>query len=335
MIVEGSSNAVENLRNLSGFPESRHSAQSRLRKNAASILKFSALFSAIQNPPIRRRAIALPEFSTIHANHYHYHKKERPVFQMEPATEQTAENAPPPVPRCRGKIMKPCDDCRADFFGLGTTRFCAECRYKPGNRKPAGRKRYVPTPEIDRVIRDEFAPHTRDGRTKRLAAQLGWSVDAVQKRATELGLTVRPRVAWGEKDTALLEKWAGQRSPAWIAENLRKRGFPGRTRSAVVQKINKLGHLSAVKEGYSGNELMVCFGVTEPTVSAWIRKGMLKARASEHLRGRRHPWVIEEEAIVDFILKNPTAFRLRDVDQTWFLDLIDAYMCRKAVPGKT
>lgn len=251
--------------------------------------------------------------------------REKESISLEEAGNDLAAEISP-IPRCRGRIVKPCADCGDDFTGLGTTKHCPVCRYKPGNRKPCSRPKYVATPAIDAVIREQFNPHARDGSTKRIADQFGWSVDAVQKRAKALGLLMTPRVSWGEKDTAFVEKWAGLRSPLWIAEQLRAQGYAGRTRSAVAQKIHKLGLSAAVKEGYSGNELMVCFGVTEPTIGGWIRRGWLKATQAVQAHGRRHPWVITEEAIVAFIFEHPTAYRIRDVDQTWFLDLLGTHM---------
>lgn len=56
----------------------------------------------------------------------------------------------------------------------------------------AGRARkYVPSPEIDEVIRREYSDKSVAGYAKRAAARTGWSLDAIHKRAKFMGLTGR------------------------------------------------------------------------------------------------------------------------------------------------
>jgi hypothetical protein len=228
------------------------------------------------------------------------------------------------------RFVKPCEDCRTGFLGRAETRFCRDCRFKVGNRPTSPRQKYPVTEETDAYIRAHYVPHTRNGLVARIARHLKWSEDAVYKRAAALGLTQGRPEPWTPEEVAFVEQHAGKRLPSWIEAQMKSKarrrvaGFiVTRSASSITQKINKLGLTRAVKNGtYSATELGQAFGRSGKVVELWISRGWLRATRSEQGHGPHTPWSISEEAVVEFILAHPRAFILREIDQTWFLDLL-------------
>ncbi|HEX8851248.1 MAG TPA: hypothetical protein VF761_17110 [Gemmatimonadaceae bacterium] len=219
-------------------------------------------------------------------------------------------------------LLKNCADCGTPVLLVKRGRFCKLCRFKPGNRKPVNRRRYIITPAIEQKIRDEFVPN-ETGCAERLAKELGWHVEYLRGRARALGLT-RPASPWTAIECKVLDEYAGKRSAKWIAEQINStvKGA-NRSPSQVEEKMRRMGLEVAVKSGdYNAAQLAQCFGVAGHTVETWIAKEWLKAERSEIANGMRFPWVIHEADVVRFIFTHPRAFVLRKVDQTWFLDIM-------------
>lgn len=205
-----------------------------------------------------------------------------------------------------------CDACPAPADKGRFARFCGQCR-RQRMRKPA---KYVWTPERDALLRARY-----DGRRfcgNKTAAALGWPKWVITKRAQELGLCrpVENRRPWTPQEERFLEDHAGTRLAAWIARQL------GRTTTSVVMKVKHERLRLRIREGYTMRDLEMCFGVDHHAIERWLREGRLRGRRRYENGAARDAWVFRDEDLRAFVYNHPTAFDLRRVDQTWFLDLV-------------
>ncbi len=215
--------------------------------------------------------------------------------------------------RCSDDVTtsRTCRDCPTDLSSRPHARYCDDHRALH-RRKPV---KYVFTPERDAVIREYWLRAERN-RSTILAAKWGMPKWAVAHRAVALGLT-RPlpnRTDWTPAEEATLLRYAGLRSPKWIARKL------GRTEASVVTKAKRHALRLGRREGYTCRDLAEAFGVDAHKVMRWADEGKL-AVARRGYAGR-DPWAVTDAAVLAFVLAHPTAFELRRVNQPWFMDLI-------------
>ena len=181
-------------------------------------------------------------------------------------------------------------------------------------------KIYFWTPEKDAILRERY--DSRPGVPLSIARSFGWPAWAIKRRAAVLGLcrppTTPPR-PWTAAEVAYLEEHAGTRVVASMARRL------GRPISATVLKLRRLGLSRLIREDYTLRSLAECFGVDHHAVDRWIRLGLLVGdfrhggAAPAYDRDARR---FTDANVLAFVKANPTAFELRRVDQTWFLDLM-------------
>lgn len=194
------------------------------------------------------------------------------------------------------------------------------------------RKKWVPTPQIDAVIRAAYQKSA--GKTpiiRQTAKRIGWPRWAVSKRAGELGLSTRyqPERVWSSEELAILEKHSFK-SPLAIQQRLQKAGFGRRTETSIVLKRKRLSLTGPnLVDGYSPTMLAKLLGIDGHTVQRWIASGRLKAQKREGFGlaggvGEYHwlPW----KRVRAFIVENPTMIDLRKVDALWFIDLLGGRM---------
>lgn len=224
------------------------------------------------------------------------------------------------------KTERPCGDCRRPFVGGPYAKTGPCCRWKHRGRKP---KKYVWTPERDQALRERYDSKTR-GAIAALAAAIGWPDWTIKKRAGQLGLTQpADRKDWTHEEVTFLWNHAGTRHSHWIAKQL------GRSEASVVMKLKHMQISRRVKDGYTLNELELCFGTDHHVIERWVREGKLvsapRGRAPDDAppairrRGTERPrdaWAVSDADVLRFITEHPTAFRLDKVDQFWFMDLI-------------
>lgn len=175
---------------------------------------------------------------------------------------------------------------------------------------------YVWTPEKDAFLRAKYDSLVR-GRAAQIGALWGWPHWVIKKRAQGLGIA-RPtwndtRRSWTAEEDAALEQYAGKRYPLWIARHLH------RSLTSIVVRMKRL-RLSRCPEGLNQTAVAEAFGCSRDTVERWLLKGWLGASRAPAGNGERYG--ITETDLLAFIRAYPTAFELRNVDQTWFLDLV-------------
>jgi len=217
-------------------------------------------------------------------------------------------------------------ECEATVAGP-QAKYCVE----HGCLRRRKRRKYIPTPEIDRVIREAYQKLRKFGNRRAIpnaAKRIGWPKWAVSRRALHLGLARTKELPWSEKEIAILEEY-GWMSPERIALKLKEAGFP-RTATAVSQKIKRLLILSN-GDWYSANQLAEAFGADIHKITRWIRSGELKAdrRGTARTNGQGgDTYVITRAAVKAFALRCPNEYDLARVEKFWFLDLItDGKIC--------
>jgi len=204
-------------------------------------------------------------------------------------------------------------DCGRTFTAGPHARWGPCCRWK--HRWGGKPKKYVWTPERDQVLRERYDSRTR-GAIAKLAATIGWPAWAIKKRAAGLGLTrAVDRKNWTPDEVTFLWNHAGTRNTRWIAKQL------GRSETSVVMKFKRMRISRRVRNGYTLDELELCFGTDHHVIERWVRDGKLGAgrRGTE----RAHDaWAVSDAEVLKFISEHPMEFRLDKVDQFWFMDLI-------------
>jgi len=220
------------------------------------------------------------------------------------------------------KREKPCQDCGKPFVGGPPARYGPCCRWKHRGRV----KKYSWTPERDQLLRDRYDSRIRN-RAGEIAVELGWPGWAVKRRAQELGLSVSwpaDRRDWTQEEEGFLLEHAGSRHVNWMAKKLK------RSLTSVVVKLKRMQISRRWREGYTLQELQLCFGTDHHVIDRWIREGKLVGRRRGTERngtggrdgGPADAWVFTDEDLVTFIRNHPMAFELRKVDQLWFMDLL-------------
>lgn len=212
--------------------------------------------------------------------------------------------------------MRPCLDCQ-NPVELKHARYCDGCRWAH-RRKPA---KYVWTAEKDAYLREKYVA-TKRGRKRAISKALGWPEYAIQRRASELGLSKpwpKDRRAWTREEIAFLHEHAGARHVNWIRLKL-KRGL-----SAVIVKMKRLGLSRRLTEGYTMRGLEEAFGADHREISRWIARGWLKAsRLPEEGEPdiTRRTMHVTHGAVRRFVREHWDEIDIRKVDQTWLGDVI-------------
>ena len=196
--------------------------------------------------------------------------------------------------------------------------------------RPKERK-YVPSVEIDCVVRDAYTRQRRGDRSalKQAAGRLGWPRWAVVRRGAELGLARTKEKPWSPQEEEVLFAcghlpWSG------VQRRLTQAGYQ-RSCAAIAVKMTRL-RVKSNLGGYSAHSLAKAFGVDVHKVLYWIKHGLLAAerRGTERTQFQGgDTWWICDKAVKQFILRAPEEVDLCRVEKFWFLDLLtDGKICR-------
>ena len=133
--------------------------------------------------------------------------------------------------------------------------------------------------------------------------------------------------AWTEEENELLSANVHLSLEA-LAKKLVRSGHPHRSESAISTQRHRLGaivHLST--EAYSATGLSGLLGCSTTQISAWIRRGWLKATPRSEAIDRNHGgigdrWMIAPLAVKNLITTYPHYIDITAVDKHWFIDLL-------------
>jgi hypothetical protein len=191
--------------------------------------------------------------------------------------------------------------------------------------KAQGRRKYIFTDQIDRLIRESY--HDRREEKTRfnirlLAKKVGMPHWALKKRARELGLAQSKELLWSEAELAILSRYAWM-SDERIRLKLKAAGY-ARTVTGIHLKLKRM-RFKHDGSFYSASGLAQALGIDSHAVTRWIKSGHLKAKFRGTARTEQQNgdiYLIHEKDVRRFIVEHPTDIDLRRVDQIWFLDLI-------------
>jgi hypothetical protein len=186
------------------------------------------------------------------------------------------------------------------------------------------KRKYVPTSEIDAVIREAYHKQRQGDRQALTLAsrRLGWSRNAVCKRGAELGVTRTKERPWAPWEEDLLERF-GHLAPSGIRRQLAAFGS-FRSIAAIQVKLTR-ARIKQNLDGYSANSLAIAMGVDVHKTLAWIRRGLLSAERRGTNRNESQggdTWWISHRAVKRFVLRAPEEIDLARVEKIWFLDLL-------------
>lgn len=192
--------------------------------------------------------------------------------------------------------------------------------------------RTVWTEEQDALIRIHW-PHIsrRSGAGMtilRLAALLNVSEWPLRNRAAALGLvTLRLKSKpWTEEELELLEKWSHLHVKS-IADKFRKAGYTRSPAAVAVQRTRQELLVRQSCESYSGARLASYLGVNLSTVTAWIRRGWLKAESrtdaiNARTGGPGDCWSIRPGDVREFVRQYVAHVNIVRANKFWLVDLL-------------
>lgn len=219
---------------------------------------------------------------------------------------------------------RPCVRCGAMFVAGVYARTCPkkECRGRNRPALPPRPRKYAFTPEMDAYLRR----HYRRGALRAITAHFGWPPQAkssVQRRASALGLIAQrghEGRRWSPEEITYIEEHAGQKTCDDIAAKLQRSPF------AVINKARELSVSLAVRDGYTIQALVSCFGESEQVVTRWLALGLfgrVRYLSGRHERtSPREPVCLTEAQVHTFAREHRREYSLQRVEPAWFLDLI-------------
>jgi hypothetical protein len=203
-----------------------------------------------------------------------------------------------------------CDPCYKEMLSVSGKRLVRE-------RRKINPK--VDDPLVHEYILQNYKPF-RIGSLAEVSRRVGLYPITVQRIADRLGIDrpstinnpIRP---WTKEEEEFLMEHAFNQSWVWIGKKLQ------RTARACYSKANQIGCSSEYRNYYNAADVAKVLGVVDVTVAGWFRNGLLRGQQIK-LGPGRVSYRTTEKNIIRFIMENPLAFRLRDVDQIWFMDML-------------
>lgn len=212
-----------------------------------------------------------------------------------------------PVP-----TISTCQDCKSSFERRTAYRakYCPLCRPSHRYKRP---KKFFWDDEKDALLRAQY--DGRKGCGLMLAKRLGMPRQAINVRARELGVA-RPRKQrmWTPEEDAVLDTYAGTWSVRKIARALK------RTVNSVARRMTLLSISRRVSDGYTRNDLTLCFGVDKRVVDRWIQLRLLRGQRYDGKDAGQ--WHFTHSDVLAFIRAHSAEVDLKRVDQAWFFDLV-------------
>lgn len=156
-----------------------------------------------------------------------------------------------------------------------------------------------------------------------------WGEQKVTKRAIALGLTAARRnsLFWTEAEDNFLAENA-HLSPPEVHAKFNKQ-FSGRTLSAIVARVNRLGGARAVraKAGFSLTELESHLHLSRCTLKHLASSGILAAS-----RPTGRDWFFRKSDVKTFISLHPDHLDWTRIDKFWVIELLTAMPDKETSP---
>jgi hypothetical protein len=205
--------------------------------------------------------------------------------------------------------------CGVVFIGSRGAKLCSKpCRAARRAPLPPRPRIYEWTPGREQYLREHYSTDSIPA----IVRHFGWPARAkasVQRHADRLGLVTRrghKMRAWSPDEIAYLEEHAGRKTVVTIANRL------GRTVSAVNQKAHELQVSTVIREGYTIQALMACFGESERAIERWLALGLFGRVRYENGGFKRatprDPVRLTEAQVHDFIRDHRREYRLNRVE---------------------
>jgi hypothetical protein len=197
---------------------------------------------------------------------------------------------------------------------------------------------YLPSQEIDALIRDFYARFRGKGAVRRLQVRTGWSGNAIQGRAGELGLVI-PRPVdvreWMPGELDILELDGTAVTYQTIQRRLVEAGFPRRTMGSIQAKMNRMrltrkwGRVGC----WNQTELADLLGMTRSTLRSLTEAG--KIRGERHVLDERfnsrddQAYLYQGAEVRRFIIEHIEAIHLERVDKYWLIEVLTGRLGKK------
>lgn len=214
---------------------------------------------------------------------------------------------------------KECILCNARISSIKSrARFCSDCRMKQKKENLLNLSQqnqiYTFSSSIDKTLLEIYSkPGKRKGDIAKLAKIIKFPRYILYKRAKQIGVVAKITNKWSKEEISFLNSHHNFSLNTIYA--LFVASFPFRTKNAIANRL-KIIRSKIRAETYTAENLSLCFGVNSDTVENWIKKGFLRAQKIGNL------YSILNTEIKEFIQYHPNRFKLANVDQIWFLDLI-------------
>lgn len=204
-------------------------------------------------------------------------------------------------------------------------KYCSSCYVE--RRKDFGKRLFearkpnlakIYTPQAIEYVAKNYNPYEM-GSLAKVSKALKLAPETIQKMALKAGVpgvTEKKKVCrrWSAEDDAFIFENAFNKSWVWIGKQL------GRTARAVYCRARRIGLDKEVRDYYTTTDVATVMGVDHSTVVYWIDNGWLRVFTVE---GEVNTFYrTTEKEIIRFIMNHPTKFRLRNVDQFWFMDML-------------
>lgn len=199
--------------------------------------------------------------------------------------------------------------------------------YSDRSRKSwEGRRKWLPTQEIDSAIRDAWTNHlgVKAYRVVQTRTGCGWPKWAINRRAQALGCSRRVKeMRWTPEEVAFLEKYA-YLSDIVLARKVSR--VAGIYRSPTAIHLKKKRLMIRANTGYfTATAAGALLGVDAKKLTRLIRAGKIKAQqrgtARKEIQGG-DMFAILEADLRRFVFDHPSEIDLGNVEKVSFLELL-------------
>ena len=195
-----------------------------------------------------------------------------------------------------------------------------------------GKRKWIITPEIEAMLhkiydyrfRGKDRPADIPAGPKPYARMIGYPEHALSQAAIKLGLSRTKEKPWSEDEITLLDKY-GYRSLPNLTILFKENGFRRSETAILLMRKRRMSHKAS--PFYSMNAVANLFGTDAHVVKRWIEQGLVQyemkgTRRDNETQQNGDTHLIHKDWLYEFIVKHPTEFEIKKVDQLWFLHIV-------------